>query len=80
MQKNIIRCSECEHCHEFRPVGNSRSEFNCGHPNQKYIDNYFRKRGIMKMPGFLAYGKRWSHEVPLKTSPAWCPMKAEDIG
>lgn len=75
MQKEIIKCSMCEYCEETRRYGNSRSEFSCKHPAQSYILNYFREHKMNKMPGFLNYGKPWSHDVPLKTSPAWCPQK-----
>lgn len=27
--------------------------------------------------GFIGFGARYSEEVPVKTSPAWCPKKAE---
>ncbi len=75
MKKNNIKCSECEHCNELRTVGNTRSGFSCGHPDQKYIYDYFAEHKIAKMAGFLGFGKRWAHEVPVKTSPAWCPKK-----
>ena len=68
-----IRCSECEHCEEYGRRGNSRSKYSCGHPDQRYILDYFQKHHINKMPGFLNFGK--PGEVPVKTSPAWCPKK-----
>jgi hypothetical protein len=33
---------------------------------------------MSKDPGFLDYGKPWSDEVPIKTSPAWCPKKKKE--
>ena len=77
MKKEIIRCSECEYCRESKWIGNTRSSFTCGHPDGDYIHKYFVTHKIQKMERFLDYGKRYSHEVPLKTSPAWCPKKAE---
>ena len=77
MVKKVFKCSECEHCREFKRVGNARSEFTCEHPDGDYIHKYFVTHRIQKMERFLDYGKRYSHEVPLKISPAWCPKKAE---
>lgn len=71
-----IRCGECEHCKEYRRTGNSRSEYSCGHPDKRYILDYFRDHRITKMPGFIAFGK--PEEVPVKTSPAWCPRKRQN--
>ena len=76
MEKEYIRCSECEYCRESRRVGNTRSGFTCEHRDSGYIHHYFVTHKIQKMEGFLGYGERYSHEVPLKTSPAWCPKKA----
>lgn len=73
--KKGIKCSECEYCRSLRPYGNRRSTFSCGHPDQNYINDYFKEHRLQKMPGFLDYGKAWSDEVPIKTSPAWCPKK-----
>ena len=74
-QKEAIKCSVCRHCSGFRPLGNTRTGFTCGHPDQRYIENYFHEKGIRKMPGFLAFGARYSDTVPVRTSPAWCPEK-----
>lgn len=73
MSKEAIRCSECEHCKEFISWRNKRSEFSCEHPDQEYIGRYFKEHNIRKAEGFLNFGK--PGEVPLKTSPAWCPKK-----
>ena len=70
-----IKCSACEFCSSYRRFGNTRATFNCDHPDQCYILNYFRQKGTQKMPGFLGYGARNSDTVPVKTSPAWCPKK-----
>lgn len=77
MEKETIRCSGCEHCGFLSPLRGSRNSFHCGHPDGSYINKYFREHGIRKMPGFLGYGKPYSREVPVKTSPAWCPRKQE---
>lgn len=77
-EKKTIKCSECEFCKSIRPYGNSRSAFSCNHPDQNYIERYFREHKISKFPGFLNFGKAWSDEVPLKTSPALCPKKRKD--
>lgn len=75
MEKQIIKCSECEHCKEFRPVGNTRSEFTCEHPNREYIREYYKQHKITKMEGFIGFGEKWSDKVPVKSSPKWCPRK-----
>lgn len=74
-QKQTIKCSACQHCSGFRSLGNTRTSFTCRHPDQRYIENYFHKKRMQKMPGFLGYGARYSDAVPVKTAPAWCPKK-----
>lgn len=76
MEKKIVRCSECEYCREFRKIGNTRSSFTCGHPDGEYVRKYYKEHRITRMEGFIGYGKPFSEEVPIKTSPAWCPKKA----
>lgn len=61
-------------------MSNTRASFSCEHPDHGYILDYFKKRRIQKMPGFLGYGKPFSGEVPIKTSPAWCPKKKQEGG
>ncbi len=73
--KEIIKCSGCQHCSGLRPIGNTRTSFTCSHPDQGYINNYFREKRVQKMPGFLGFGARYSDAVPVKTAPAWCPEK-----
>ncbi len=75
MGKKTIRCSECEYCKEFRPIGNTRSNFTCEHPDKLYISEYYKKHKILKMEGFIGFGERYSSDVPIKTSPKWCPKK-----
>ena len=77
MAKCNIKCSECEHCVGIRPVGNTRTEFSCKHPNQRYIYDYFMDNRISKMPGFLGFSAKHSNEVPIKGSPKWCPEKVD---
>ena len=74
-KKEIIKCSGCQHCSGLRPIGNTRTSFTCSHPDQGYINNYFREKRMQKMPGFLGFGARYSDAVPVKTAPAWCPEK-----
>ncbi len=45
-----IRCSECGYCSGFRPVGNTRTEFTCAHPDQRYIQDYFFRKNMRKIP------------------------------
>ena len=61
----------------LRPVGNTRSNFYCEHPNHEYIRKYYAEHKIYRLQGFIGFGARYSEEVPVKTSPAWCPKKAE---
>ena len=75
MKKKDEKCSECEYCREYRKIGNTRSSFTCGHPDGEYIRKYFQEHRISKMEGFIGYGKSFSEEFPIKTSPAWCPMR-----
>ena len=76
-KKDTIKCSGCQHCSGFRPYGNTRTSFTCSHPDQGYIQDYFREKRISKMPGFLGYEARYSDAVPIKTAPAWCPKKKQ---
>lgn len=75
MGKETIRCSGCGYCKSLPSQYGTRNGFICGHPDSAYINTYFKEHGLKKMPGFLGYGKPYSREVPLKTSPAWCPEK-----
>lgn len=72
-----IKCDGCRYCEGIRRTGNTRTSFRCEHPNKDYITNYFNEKRIHKMHGFLGFGKTFSDKVPIKTSPAWCPKKAE---
>ena len=74
---NKIRCADCKYCKSLRPTGNTRSNFYCEHPNHEYIRKYYAEHRIYRLQGFIGFGARYSEEVPVKTSPAWCPKKAE---
>ena len=67
--KEIIKCSGCQHCSGLRPIGNTRTSFTCSHPDQGYINNYFREKRMQKMPGFLGFGARYSDADPEKKVP-----------
>lgn len=71
-----IRCKVCEYCYELKKTGNTKSAFYCNHPNQRYIEDYFKKKRMVKAPGFLNYGNV-GETVPIKTSPKWCPRKEQ---
>ncbi len=73
-----IKCVGCEHCKDFRGYGNTRGSFHCDHPNKEYINKYFADHRIHKMQGFIGFGKPFEDKPSIKTSPAWCPKKAED--
>lgn len=70
-----VKCLECGYCSGLRRCGNTRTGFICSHPDQGYIQDYFREKRMNKMPSFLGYGARYSEAVPIKTAPAWCPEK-----
>lgn len=80
MKKNEIKCSECEFCRAHRKFGTIREGYTCIHPDAEYVAKYFREHKIKKMPCFIGYGKGFMGEVPVKTSPAWCPKKKKSEG
>lgn len=67
---SVCRCQTCPHLKGTRRVGNSRTAYSCGHPDQAYIEEYFKKNHIQKMPGFLAFGHG---QLPMKRTVKWCP-------
>lgn len=73
-----MKCRECEHC---KRIGGTvqRGKFFCEHPNQSYILDYFSAKHMVKMPGFIGFGENFSHKPLIKTSPAWCPLKAKNL-
>lgn len=72
---NKCECNKCEYMKCYRH--DSRSSFQCCHPNQQFIDDYFKEHEISKMPGFIGFSKPWE-SVPInKTTPKWCPKKEQ---
>jgi hypothetical protein len=65
-------CISCECLRSHKRLGNTRTEYYCGHENQRYIDAYYRQKKIQSMPGFIGFGKA---EFPRKTTPKWCPKE-----
>ena len=77
MGKEVIRCSLCEHCKGNRRNLNTRIEYLFEHADEEHIRNYYTEHGITKAIGFIGFGKPYGREVPIKSSPAWCPRKKE---
>lgn len=73
---DTIKCADCGYCKDIRNLGNTRGSFHCEHPDQDYINNYFKEHKIQKMPGFIGFGEKFKNVPSIKTSPAWCPKKA----
>ena len=71
-------CKNCEYCEYISRSNASRYQCFCEHPDSEYIREYYRIHKISKYPGFLGYTKKWSRECPIKTAPAWCPLKAAE--
>lgn len=72
---NNCECDKCKYCFSYRRV--ETKAFMCYHPNQKYINEYFKNHKIQKMPGFIGFGERFSDVPKNKTTPKWCPEKGE---
>lgn len=74
----MIKCKDCKHC---KMIGggfsSNRNYYYCEHPDYEYISNYFDKHRMIKMTAFLGFSKPFSKEIPIKTSPKWCPLKKE---
>jgi hypothetical protein len=77
MKKSDIKCSECEFCKGSKGRYADRIGFFCEHKNTSHISEYFKKHRMTKMEGFIAFGERFSDKPSIKTSPAWCPKKAD---
>lgn len=74
-----MKCIECEYCYRYQTRGAYRYNFRCDHPDQKYIQDWFARKRMVKMPGFIGFGKSIAcNELQIKTSPAWCPLKRKD--
>ena len=78
MSKEVIRCSECGYCKGYSggPYSN-RSSFCYKHPNQEFIKKYYEENRINRAFGYIDHSKPFGHTPKLKTSPKWCPKKAE---
>lgn len=74
-----IRCADCEYCEGVECKFTARSSFYCQHPDKKHIYDYFKKHRMRKSPGLIGTGEPFLKEVPVKTSPAWCPKKKSEI-
>ena len=74
-EKEPMLCVNCSYCNRFQMIGNRTAEFSCSHPDEKYITQYFQEHNLVKMPGFLGHGY---DEVPIKTSPRWCPLRRKE--
>lgn len=77
MDNKTIRCSECEYCEKRIKGYATRKQFYCKHENQQYIYDYFESHNISKEPGFIAFSTVYGCKPTIKTSPAWCPKKAD---
>lgn len=71
-----MKCKECNYCKGLSSANATRMQFHCYHPNYNYIYNYFEKHKMSKMPAFIGFGEKFSDKPSIKTSPAWCPLKA----
>lgn len=71
---NKCECDKCEYCSAIRR--DTRKGFYCEHPNQRYINDYFKEKDIQKMPGFVGFGEKFADVPKNKTTPKWCPKKA----
>lgn len=77
--KDKPKCTECKYCTDYAPIKNTRRAFSCEHPNKDYILDYFKGHRIQKMPGFISFGEPFADKPSIKTSPAWCPKKAQEV-
>lgn len=69
-------CKTCIYCKCYQTPNAYRYYFWCEHPNQKYIQDYFKKKRMVKSAGFLGFGKSIAENtLPIKKAPAWCPYK-----
>lgn len=66
------KCQGCMHCKSVQKYGNKNALLFCNHPNQEFIQDYFKENKLKKMAGFLGF---WSYSTfPIKKSPKWCPI------
>lgn len=72
-------CKNCSHLRAEPPYqkGALRWHFYCNHRNQRYIEEYHKKHRMSKQPNFVCFGTGlYGNKPTIKTSPAWCPLKA----
>ena len=74
-EQRKIKCSNCNYCKGYKGSSANRYGFHCEHTDQQHIIDYFKKKNIKKMAGFIGHGKPYSNIPEIKTSPAWCPLK-----
>ena len=68
-------CDTCKYCQGF--MHSTRRGFQCYHPDQKHIFQYFESHKIQKMVGFIGFGENYSDVPKNKTTLKWCPMIIE---
>lgn len=67
-------CDTCEYCEGY--LHDIRKGFHCKHPNEEYMERYFKENKIRKMVGFIGFGESFADVPKNKTTPKWCPKKA----
>lgn len=67
-------CKDCEHCKCRAPSAYGyKSAFYCNHPDQQYIEDFYKKNRVRNEFRFISMG---ICSVPdIKSSPRWCPLK-----
>lgn len=78
-----MNCKDCKYCHGYLVSYATgiceRHRYECTHPDQDYIKDYFKKKRMVKESGFICFSSSKTPCVPsIKTSPAWCPFKRKD--
>ena len=67
------KCPTCFYLLTRHKFGTVRTECRCGHPDKRFIDEFFESHKLQKEPGFICF--RHPGEFPLKRTPKWCPRK-----
>ena len=76
----MAECENCEFCVKrftHATIEKRRMAYHCRHNDQKYIEDFFRDKKILKMPGFIGFSKP-DGSFPVKNTPKWCPKKVVD--
>ena len=76
----MTECENCEFCVKHYTQSSSihrRQGYYCRHNDQKYINDYFRDKRILKMPGFIGFSKT-DGSFPVKNTPKWCPKRRQN--